>query len=243
MSKIFIFGDSYAKCFKELNSSPNIIVKYYGGKSAKGINKEIGEDIIKILEKNSKDICCIIILFGQVDIHFSYYYKTIEHNTDFLYDGVINNYIDFIIKLKKYTSEIYVINILPNTAEPVEFRDMLVHANTISEKNKNSKKLIDMLIIKNQIKRLKKINDLLKKKCDQIGVAFLNCNKYILQSNKINPIYITKTKYDLHVIWETFIILILKKYKTCLDTSMFPKLLHLINYSDKKFIEYINTLY
>jgi hypothetical protein len=243
MSKIFIFGDSYVRCFDYLNKNPNTIVKYFSTKTASSLHKnEIGNAILKLLNLYKNDIKCILIAFGQVDIHFTYYYKEVELEQSFSYDSIIENYFLFIMKLTNYTKNIYVINILPNSAKTNNFIKLLINAKSISKEK--SVKVKNLLNNKEQIKRLNIINKKLKVKCKKHKINFLELNKYIILDNyKINPIYITKSPYDLHLFWETFIILILKKFKTCLDISHFPLLEHIFLYSDRKLLKYIKTLY
>jgi hypothetical protein len=243
MSKIFIFGDSYVRCFDYLNKNPNTIVKSFPSKSASSLYKnEIGDTILKLLNLYKNDIKCILIAFGQVDIHFIYYNKEIELEQKFSYEKTIENYFLFIMKLTNYTKNIYVINILPNTAKTNNFIELLIYAKSISKEN--SSKFKNLLNSKDQIKRLSIINKKLKLKCKKDKITFLELNKYIILDNyKINSIYITKSPYDLHLFWETFIILILKKFKTCLDISHFPLLEPIYIYSDRKLLKYIKTLY
>lgn len=119
MSKVLIFGDSYTKLFQYFDISKNIICTTFSGKTAKSLFKnEIGKSIISVCKKYQGNIKCIILLFGQVDIHISYYYNfAIKNNLEFDYLQIMQNYAAFIKQLLPFTNYIYVVNILPNTAD------------------------------------------------------------------------------------------------------------------------------
>jgi hypothetical protein len=77
MNKILIFGDSFSNTFKSFKD-PNIKVFTYKGATAKGltkINNENRKDILKNINKDPNFKGCLIFVFGNVDLHLSYYYN------------------------------------------------------------------------------------------------------------------------------------------------------------------------
>ena len=76
--KVNVFiGSSSIGVFKLFRgNSDNIVIKIKGG-TAKGLNTNTnGEEIIKQLQniKKRKNIKCLVLHFGEVDLNFSYYF-------------------------------------------------------------------------------------------------------------------------------------------------------------------------
>ena len=69
------FGDSFVRIFT-LIGNPEIGVKAFKGATAKGLTKEKNENRQEIIETLGArpGTQCAIFVFGNVDVHMSYYY-------------------------------------------------------------------------------------------------------------------------------------------------------------------------
>lgn len=251
MSKVLIFGDSYTKLFQYFDISKNIICTTFSGKTAKSLFKnEIGKSIISVCKKYQGNIKCIILLFGQVDIHVSYYYNfAIKNNLEFDYLQIMQNYAAFIKQLLPFTNHIYVVNILPNTADLYSYHIFLKRILNIDSNSEYIVSRIKELISPRKSSvSLQMANSLLTaelKKINSQKITFIDMNKYMFTDIKeylIDPIYITLSRFDLHVLWESFLWCFLNKYKTCISSDDFPSLKSILEMQESKFRKYIRKL-
>jgi hypothetical protein len=78
--KILIFGDSFIGPFTLIKDKRYIITKFKGG-TLKGIikpNNPNNKRMKSVINKYKNNIAGIILFFGSVDIHFSYYYNNLK---------------------------------------------------------------------------------------------------------------------------------------------------------------------
>lgn len=252
MSKILIFGDSYARPFKFFKVTDNIIANIFSGKTAKGLlYNEVGQRIISVCNTYKNNIKCIIMMFGQCDVHISKYYEyAVKDNVDFDYNTVFENYVEFIKKLTPYTANIYVINVLPNTGK-ISTWHIALSAIFIDRKMpldiKQVNKLKDIISSKKFMLSLRIANNILKRKLQRLGpkVTFLEMNQHMFidfDNYKIDPLYFPYNVYDFHLPWESFIWLLVNKYNTCVKTKDFPTLQNMLTLSENGMREHAKKL-
>ena len=126
IKKYLYIGDSFTRIFDHVkNNEMDVVI--YKGKTCSGLNKPNNEILTYIKSKISSNTTCIILNFGNVDIHFSYYYELLSNqsnkkilnisddiyllNIDFI-NKICNNYLNFILELSNFNNDIniYIIN-------------------------------------------------------------------------------------------------------------------------------------
>lgn len=83
------------------------------------------------------------------------------------------------------------------------------------------------------------------KKINSQKITFIDMNKYIfidIKEYRIDPIYITVNRFDIHVLWESFLWCFLNKYKTCISSDDFQSLKSILEMRESKFRKYIRKL-
>ena len=96
------FGDSFSRIFTLVNH-PQIYIKAYKGASAKGLTKPKNENRIDILEtlENKPGTKAAIFVFGNVDVHMSYWFckhgRDPPEEPDF--EAIAAQYVSFIASL------------------------------------------------------------------------------------------------------------------------------------------------
>lgn len=211
MSKILIFGSSFVGPFNLINDKNVKVYKFKGG-TLKGLTKsdnENREKIINIVRNNEGDIKAILFMFGEVDIHFSYYYNALNNN---LQDNkkILTDYIKFLNYIQKIAnSKIIIVNPVRNpigTSLFINIKQLLNYRIIdISELNINRIKEIDSLIKKKEKYYFNYINilKLATKKSNNSELIYLNLNKYLLNDkNEILNKYKDISSLNIHLLYK-----------------------------------------
>ena len=96
-----VFGDSFIGPFKLLDDN-NLKVYKFKGATMKGIGKKNNKNAITInntVKKNKNKINCLMFNFGQVDLHFSFYYVKFHKKETFNMEASLITSISKIFKL------------------------------------------------------------------------------------------------------------------------------------------------
>jgi hypothetical protein len=210
--KLF-FGDSFIGIFKLLKDKDMIVYKYKGA-SLKGLIKKDNtnrKDIINIVNTNNIDCC--IFSFGQVDLHFSYYYKKFVKKEKFMMKNMIYNYIKFIHELPNCKNKI-VIGIYPSAVNDNDVYDQLLHygiiTNDIYIDNKHTTSNIRHNLYT-------KFNKYLEDACKIYNIEYIDIGNIVLnKKNNVKQVFIDPiNKYNIHLLWEPLLPIIIKKINTC----------------------------
>jgi hypothetical protein len=206
MHNILIFGDSFSNTFKSFND-PNIKVFKYKGATAKGlikIDNENRKDILKNIKKESNFKGCLVFVFGNVDLHFSYYYNLLLKNK-FDIKEILKSYVNFIasIKVNKNVSK-YILNIYPSPVLDKNIPSQLILYN-ILEKNiikENKELILEHSNDEFRLQRLNEANTFLKEECIKNNINFVEINNDIMSNNKIKSRFIDPSIFNVHLRYE-----------------------------------------
>ncbi len=136
---VYIYGCSHCKCFtREKNIKLNNITihnMYRSSSSMSGITKDVSTLNYKKLidiQINNNISNYYIFKFGQVDIEYIYYYKTIKLEEDIekldFYNNIINKYIDFLCQYKEINNNIFVCGSnLANPSGSLRYISSIIH--------------------------------------------------------------------------------------------------------------------
>ena len=176
----------------------------------------------------------MIFIFGQVDFHLSYYYRRFVKHKKFMIENIVKRYIDFINELKCNNCNKIVFSVFPSPLRDENvFGALIVYKvlsiddiNSISQSDKNKVSSFAF-----RFNLYSKFNTLLEKYCKLYNINFISFDDHLLDNNKkvkskfIDPI----SKYNIHLLWEPLIPIILdkilfckisQKFKTNLETSL-----------------------
>jgi len=187
-SKYHLFGDSHIGCINHKD-----IQKYQlTASSAMGLNnpKSISgyqKKFLNIYNKISKDDK-IMLKFGQVDTEFVYYIKLsskIISYVEFAIDS-INKYFKFILN-NLDLKNIIILSIYPPFLNDIHVKKgiTLLHFMDTNFRQKLIKKLnlINIPKINERVKFNKIYNKLLKEKCNELNIPFIDLESVLLNNN------------------------------------------------------------
>jgi hypothetical protein len=166
-------------------------------KSVSGYQKKI-LDLYNKIGKDDK----IMLKFGQVDTEFVYYIKLTDKDISFEEFAIcsIDKYFEFILNNLEIKNVI-ILSIYPPFLNDdnvkmgitnLHFMDDVFKANLIHKLN-----LINIPTIKERVKFNKIYNHLLKEKCDELNIPFIDFGSVLLQNNE-EPLYLNSHN-DHHI--------------------------------------------
>ena len=220
--KHLYLGDSFIKIFSGCTNNKTMLILSFPGKTASGLSKEKSEIRTNLLKNEIlENLECLILHFGSVDIHFSYFHKLsnlddttaeeeiIKSNDDFVkyndnyISGIVENYVSFINEIKKKKSELKIFVLIPYYS-PVEDENMLDNLQRyIREKGRKplsaySNKIQQKLLSFNNRKSLVDLFDkkMKNKFTDDDSVNIISINDQIIG---ISRQYLLDDKTDIHL--------------------------------------------
>lgn len=228
----FFFGDSFVGIFTLLKDKSVRVYKYKGS-TLKGLTKRDNKNRNSILEVVNKyaNINCCVFSFGQVDLHFSYYYKKVKEEK-FMMKYMAEKYVEFIDGLPNCNNKI-LIGIYPSPVKDEDLYNQLVSYGIISKGTKLDSKYTKHSF---RLNLFKKFNSLLKKECMKRKIVYVDIGDIVLDKKGVvkgiykDPI----SKYNVHLLWEPLLPKILDKIKVC---GIKKKYTIDLDKSLKKFIE------
>lgn len=184
-----LFGDSHAG--KHINHPnikryPMIAASAMGlnnPKSFSGYQKEF-LDIYNKISKNDK----IMLKYGQVDTEYVYYMKYSNKPLpfiDFARDSV-NKYFSFILN-NLDTKNVIILSIYPTLIEDKYLPEQITKVHTLFNRFKEVKEKLRKVKIPNINRRVifnKVYNKLLKQKCDELNIPFIDLESVLLRKRK-----------------------------------------------------------
>ena len=219
MYTIFL-GSSSVSMFT-LIGHKSFIIRKFKGATIMGIVKEENttrNQILKIINKYYQQIRRIFFCFGEVDLHFGYFYNLINQGIDMdtdknkNFDTLSRDYLKFIDSLDcGRKCEKIIIGPFPNCQ--LEINDVLRKQKTYNVIDKNLTKsllkptVLHRLEYKYQKSRFLKFHSLLHKYCLQYQYKFINTKRVCLNKNlDVKKCLVHKyNKLNVHLNWEPMI--------------------------------------
>ena len=215
-----VFGDSFLLPFT-LVKDKKLSITTCGGATMKGLSKPDNPNrkrIINVLEQR-KNIKCMVFSFGQVDLFFSYYYTKYVTFSEFNIEDIIKKYVEFVASLpcdcRKYIFAIY-----PSPVKDKDIFDGLViykiltkqQLDDIDETEKQREATFQV-----RYKMHQAANKLLGKYCKLHHIHFVNMENELLNKDHTlkAKFYSSVNIYNIHLLWEPLIPIILDKIKYC----------------------------
>jgi hypothetical protein len=216
-----VFGDSFIGPLTLIND-PNLLVYKFTGASIKGLlnnDNENRKKIIKVLN-NHNNIKCMLFMFGYVDLCFRYYYNKFVKKKIYKMNSLIKEYVEFISKLECNNCCKMIFQVFPSTIKDEHVFDSLInykiltkeHVKLISNNERNRLSNFNF-----RYKMYNKFNNLIKKYCKIYNINFINLDKSLLNDDKTLKLnfYNSASIYNIHLLWEPLIPILLSKIKIC----------------------------
>jgi hypothetical protein len=219
--KILVFGDSFSNTFKSFKD-PNIKVFKYKGATAKGLTKidnVNSQDIIKHINEYNKynEKGCLIFVFGNVDLHFSYYYNLLLQKP-FDMKEIIKLYVQFVASLEVNKNiKKYICNIYPSAVLNTNVPGQLWNYNIFTKKfiKENEDLILEHSNDKLRLERLNNANTFLKEECIKNNISFIDINSDIMKDNTVKSEFIDPGIYNIHLRYEPQLKYLKKKITKC----------------------------
>ena len=219
MYNIF-FGSSSVSMFS-LVKNQKFIIRKFKGASIMGVLKEDNKNrqqIIKIIKKYDNKINKLVFCFGEVDLHFGYYFNLINKGIDMdidkhrNFETISKDYLEFINSLDCGTKcTKIVIGPFPNCKLTIDelLRKQKIY-NVIDQNiNKSSLKaeIIEKLDYQHQKKRFLIFHSWIQKYCFLHKIKFVNTKRICLNKNgHVKDSLVHKyNKLNIHLNWEPMI--------------------------------------
>lgn len=225
IKKYLYVGDSFTRIFDHAKSNEMEVI-IYKGRTCSALNKDDNLVSIEIKSKITINTLCIILNFGNVDIHFSYYYELLSNEKDkkklntnddihlinkkFI-DKICNNYFDFILQLLPSDSYIYIINPYYSPIETELLMDTLLSYifyepshHPLHKYETNIENILFSLENRHSLIDMfyNKMNELLANFNNNTKIKLININDYIIDhhTKKIKKEYlIAQDMCDIHL--------------------------------------------
>jgi hypothetical protein len=238
--KVIFFGDSFVRMFG-LVEHRDLSVKAFKGASAKGLGRpdnENREQIVRMVQgsstSNKSENQRLVFLFGSVDVHLSYYYKKYtlgEGEIDL--EQIAYDYVDFCASLlpdvvqhnnsnnnhinqdqvTTTTTTVTIVGIYPSPLADEAVGLSLAAMGTIAEELIPIVAAADDSKLHYRQERVLRYNAALAKRCHEKGLDYIDAYHDVLDvpSNTIKDMYRDVSDYNIHIVWETTLLLWLEK--------------------------------
>lgn len=219
MYSIF-FGSSSVSMFS-LVKNQKFIIRKFKGASMMGLLKEDNKNrqqIIKIIKKYENKISKLVFCFGEVDLHFGYYFNLINKGIDMDIDekrnfkNISKDYLEFINSLDCGTGcQKVVIGPFPNCELGIDQVIKKQKIYNVIDKDINESslkpKIREKLKYQYQKKRFLEFHSWLQKYCLQYKIKFVDTQKICLHKNSdVKECLVHKyNKLNIHLNWEPMI--------------------------------------
>ena len=211
-----IFGDSFSRIFSLVRHA-EIGIKPYKGGSAKGLTKPGNtnrEDIAKTLAQRPGTHTAVFV-FGSVDVHMSYYYCKYgrEPPEEIDLEAIARAYVAFVAGLPGPAQRL-VVGAYPSSLIEAESVPKSVAAyGVLSEAQAARVDLADCSLAARQ-GRTRAFNAALRAACaEHAAVDFVDiCDELLDPATlQLRPAYLDISTCNIHVVWETTILLWLQR--------------------------------
>lgn len=207
---IIFFGDSFVRLFG-LVENPKMKVKAFKGASAKGLGRagnENRDEITKQVQRLQPDR--IILCFGNVDLHLSFYFtKYTKDGPTIDLQTVAQSYVDFAATLP--AKHVHIVGVYPSAVQEDYIVASLRAYGAIGEDIEVSQ---DDISIVNRQRRVQEFNQHIEQECEKHGIVFDSSFSEMVdsQTDSIKPTFQDVSPYNIHVVWETTILLWLERW-------------------------------
>ena len=209
------FGDSFVRLFG-LVRHPEIQVQAFKGATCRGLGKQGNENREEIVRRLKPETRAAIFVFGNVDVHFSYYYslhgKPVPQRIDF--EGIARDYVEFIAGLpggaglRRGVVAAYPSSLVDDDKVPAS----VIAYGILSEEQAKG---IDPEDCKLQARqgRVREFNRHLERFCGERGVEYHDLFDELVDAESLvlKPEYLDISDLNIHVIWETTLLLWLQR--------------------------------
>ena len=223
-------GSSSIGVFNLFTKNTNNLIYKFKGATAKGlVNNDNGKDIMKVLEEYKKRkirINCIIMHFGEVDMNFSYFFKSLQTKEYIPYrdfcESILTPYKEFLTKVLRISQckRIVIKGVYPNPVADGNKKLQLLNYGIIQPED--AEKLIPSTLTKKFEEMMRKYyNNELRKFCYSNSNRINGISKmyyYDLDNEllgkdalHVKNEYIDLSKVNIHLRWEPLVKLHLNK--------------------------------
>ena len=211
--RTIVIGDSFVGAFTLLKKSSNVVVAKTMGGTIKGFTKDNSESSVELqnLIKKYRSIETACFSFGQVDIHFSYYYDLIvknQHNSKDYYDKIAAAYIEKIASIKGIQRKI-VFCVYPLPVVTDKIRTILVNYHIVTQEELDAfdsaelDKHVQPIV---RINRLRAFNAALERECHKHNIEYASIyNELVDETDEIKHVFRDPCEYNVHIMWEPLI--------------------------------------
>jgi hypothetical protein len=185
--KYHLFGDSHIDCInhKDIQKYPLPASSAMGLNNPKSVSgyQEIFLNLYNTIDKEDK----VMLKFGQVDTEFVYYIKLTDKEISFEDFAIssIDKYFTFILNHLEL-KHLIVLSIYPPFLNDVYVKMGITNLHFMDHNFKqnliNKLNLINIPTIHERVKFNKIYNLLLKKKCDELNIPFIDLEIFLLQN-------------------------------------------------------------
>jgi len=212
---VIVFGSSSSRVFSLIDNVKTIA---FTGKSISGLVKKDDKNKKKIISviKNEKEKKCFIFFFGEVDLHFVFFYQIMTQNKILDFDLLMKKYVEFIDRIKTDSKKIIIV---PNNTPWTNVIKGLKNYGYMGDKTeeeiheKTKEKYFNIETVKINHKKITKS---LKKYTKNTNIILINLEDRLLTpSGKIKKKYLSPNPNSVHLRWEPLIVDIYDKFKLC----------------------------
>jgi len=211
--EVSFFGDSFVRLFS-LVKNRGLRVRGYKGATAKGLTKAGNsnrKDILKQLRQRPNTTRAVFV-FGNVDVQMSYYFCKYSRSPPEMidFDAIAKDYVDFVASLP--ISEAIVVGVYPSPLVDDEVVASLGNYGILNDDQQATVEAADVLLNARQT-RVQYFNTRLAFYCAQRGVTYVDLfNEMTDETNALKPQYRDISSRNIHVVWETTLLLWLDKF-------------------------------
>jgi hypothetical protein len=222
LGKVIFFGDSFVRMFG-LIEHRNLSVRAFKGATAKGLGRignENRDNIVRIVRAATPNVERLIFLFGSVDVHLSYFYKKYtKREGEIDLEKIAMDYVDFVASLPVPNNNVTtttrtIVGIYPSPLDDQAVGSSLALMGSISEELVPVLTAAEDTKLQNRQDRVLRFNHALSRRCQEKGLDYIDVYDDVIdtQSNMIKDIYRDVSDYNIHVVWETTMLLWLQKF-------------------------------
>ena len=218
-TRAIFFGDSFIRLFG-LVKNPSITVKPFKGASAKGLTRAGNDnrlEICHIVKSRADRTDRWVFCFGSVDVNLSYYHKKFHLNEGEIdLEEIAKNYVDFVASLPfGEQSKTTIVGIYPSPLEDEDVAGSLVNYRSIDVLQMDRVLLSEDILLDNRQERIQTFNKALKAQCQKHDLEYSDVFDAMIdgETHQMKDLYRDVSDHNIHVVWETTILLWLEKWE------------------------------
>uniref|UniRef100_A0A6M3K6S7 Putative GDSL-like lipase/acylhydrolase n=1 Tax=viral metagenome TaxID=1070528 RepID=A0A6M3K6S7_9ZZZZ len=184
MKIIYIFGDSHSGMFRIEHSAKNYVPKQ---SMVKFIDRSSGVPTAYSIERHDEAVRKVLesidwqpkdemwFIFGEIDVrfHIFYHHQQLNISLDRSIMSVVRNYISYVKKLRTEGYNIHIVSTVPPQPNPSPFHWDPTYETLNPIRGAG-------ITVEDRVYITRKLNDELKKACDENGIPFRDVYPYIV---------------------------------------------------------------